>query len=209
MSTLVVSPVNARQQLAAFIKAARKELIIYDPEVSDPGMIRILEERASAGVRVRIIGKVTKRNHRLSVRKLGHMRLHTRTIVRDGDHAFIGSQSLREMELEKRRELGLLFRDRKAVKRLIATFEEDWNLSEKYAAGELAAPMDKVAKKVAKAFAKDLPPIGPVLEGVARQAGDISIDRKKIEETVKEAVKEAVEEAVRDVVEKVGASDLH
>jgi cardiolipin synthase A/B len=208
MSTLVVSPVNARKQLAAFIKGARKELLIYDPEVSDHGMVRILEEQVSAGVRVRIIGKVKKRNHRLNVRKLRQMRLHTRTIVRDGEHAFIGSQSLREMELEKRRELGLLFRDRKAVKRLIETFEEDWSQSEKYVAGEFAAPVDKVAKKVAKAFAKDLPPIAPVLEDMVMEAGDFPIDAEKVEETVKEAVKEAVEEVVKDVVEKVAPSDL-
>src|SRR5205807_4220874 len=38
LPSLVVSPVNARKQLSAFLKGARKELLIYDPEVSDPGM---------------------------------------------------------------------------------------------------------------------------------------------------------------------------
>src|SRR5262245_50531713 len=61
MSTLVVSPVNARKQLTAFIKGARKELLIYDPDVSDASMIRMLEERAEAGVKIRIIGKLSRR----------------------------------------------------------------------------------------------------------------------------------------------------
>ena len=36
------------------------------------------------------------------------MRLHVRAIVRDGTHAFVGSQSLRKDELENRREVGLI-----------------------------------------------------------------------------------------------------
>src|SRR5215468_4890854 len=54
---LIVSPVNARHRLSAYLKGAKKRLLIYDPEVSDPTMIRILEERVKAGVDVRIIGK--------------------------------------------------------------------------------------------------------------------------------------------------------
>jgi phosphatidylserine/phosphatidylglycerophosphate/cardiolipin synthase-like enzyme len=214
MSTLVVSPVNARRQLAAFIKRARKELLIYDPEVSDPGMSRILEERAAAGVDVRIIGKLKRQGPGLNARKLGHMRLHTRVIVRDGDHAFIGSQSLRELELEKRRELGLIFQDRKAVKGILKTFEEDWRMAETYAtdeAGQLTPRASKVAKKVAKAVAKDLPPIAPVLEVVVKEvsgSANLSIDTQEVEETVKEAVKEAVREAVKDAVENMAVPNV-
>ena len=44
------------------------------------------------------------------------MRLHTRTIIRDGRQAFVGSQSLRQPELDSRREIGIIVRDVKAVK---------------------------------------------------------------------------------------------
>ena len=44
------------------------------------------------------------------------MRLHTRSIVRDGRYAFIGSQSLRQLELDARREVGIIFRDPTAGK---------------------------------------------------------------------------------------------
>ncbi len=43
--TLLVSPANARRELATFIKGSKKELLIYDPEISDPAMIRLIEER--------------------------------------------------------------------------------------------------------------------------------------------------------------------
>src|SRR5258708_7316235 len=45
----VVSPINARHELARFIKGAEKQLLIYDPEVRDRPMIGLLRERARAG----------------------------------------------------------------------------------------------------------------------------------------------------------------
>src|SRR5579863_3129008 len=57
-ATFVVSPVNARKQLTAFIRGAKKELLIYDPEISDPAIVRVLEARVKASVTVKIIGKL-------------------------------------------------------------------------------------------------------------------------------------------------------
>src|SRR5262245_26478700 len=57
----VVSPENAREQLATFIKRARKSLVIWDPKLSDPQMLRLLTQRAKMGVDIRVIGKVAKR----------------------------------------------------------------------------------------------------------------------------------------------------
>ncbi len=124
-SLFVVSPVNARKQLAGFLKAAKKQILIYDPEVSDREMLAILEERAKAGVEVRIIGKVSRKGTRLTGRKLA-IRLHTRTIVRDGKAVFLGSQSLRALELDARREVGIVFQDPKAAGEVLRVFEEDW-----------------------------------------------------------------------------------
>ena len=56
------SSLNARKQLASFIKGAKKQLIIYDPKVSDPSMIRLLEERSKTGVDVKIIGRLTRKS---------------------------------------------------------------------------------------------------------------------------------------------------
>lgn len=55
----------------------------------------------------------------------GH-RLHVRAIIRDGRHAFVGSQSLRKIELDKRREVGVFVKGAAIVKELITTFEHDW-----------------------------------------------------------------------------------
>ena len=51
----VVSPENAREQLATFIKRAHKQLVIWDPKLTDPQMIRLLHQRSKAGVDIRVI----------------------------------------------------------------------------------------------------------------------------------------------------------
>jgi phosphatidylserine/phosphatidylglycerophosphate/cardiolipin synthase-like enzyme len=130
LSGFVVSPENAREELATFIKRAKKSLAIYDPKVTDTQMLRLIHQRARAGVDVRVIGKVGKRGTDLRVQKMPGPRLHVRGIIRDGETAFVGSQSLRALELDARREVGLIAHDPKVVKRMIEVFEEDWAKTE-------------------------------------------------------------------------------
>lgn len=128
-SNLVVSPENARAMLTAFIAGARKELVIYDGNVKDPGMIKLLKERVAKGVSVRVIGSVKGKDGGIEARKLGPMRLHARAIVRDGTRAFVGSQSLRKDELENRREVGLIISNPAVARTILQVFEADWTES--------------------------------------------------------------------------------
>lgn len=125
-SNLVISPDNARAMLSAFIKGARRELAIYDANVQDQAMIKLLKDRAAKGVRVRVLGKVKGKDGAIDARSLGSMRLHVRAIVRDGTRAFVGSQSLRKDELENRREVGLIVTNPAVARKLLQVFEGDW-----------------------------------------------------------------------------------
>jgi phosphatidylserine/phosphatidylglycerophosphate/cardiolipin synthase-like enzyme len=49
-----------------------------------------------------------------------------RAIVRDGSTAFVGSQSLRKLELDGRREVGVIVSDTAIAKRMQEVFEADW-----------------------------------------------------------------------------------
>lgn len=146
VSRLVVSPANARERLAAFIKGARRELLIYDPTISDPRMLRLLAARKAAGVDVRIIGKVSPKSP-LAAEKYPGKRLHVRAIIRDGAQAFLGSQSLRRLELDRRREVGLFIAERPVVRRMKAVFEADWakTAAGVAAAADQEAPADRVS----------------------------------------------------------------
>ncbi len=141
----VVSPENSRERLSAFLKGARRELLIYDPKVTDDAMLRILTERAKAGVEVKVIGKVESKWD-CKCEKYPGRRLHVRVIVRDGNRAFLGSQSLRRLEIDKRREIGVIVTDESVVRELQSVFEADWALTD---SGR------KEAKKAGKAAKKE------------------------------------------------------
>jgi phosphatidylserine/phosphatidylglycerophosphate/cardiolipin synthase-like enzyme len=195
----LVSPANARKELSTFIKQAKKELLIYDPKISDRATLRLLDDRRKAGVEIRIIGSVSSK--RLPSCELKRMRLHTRTIIRDRTDAFVGSQSLRQLELDARREIGIIFREGAVVKDLIRTFEEDWASSSKALdeAEEPRVPTRKAVKKATKAVSKKLP-LTPVVKKVAKaisRKANVNLNGHKIEETVKEIVKDVVEKAAK------------
>ena len=146
-------PENAREQLATFIKRTRKQLLIWDPKIADPQMIRLINQRVKAGVDVRVIGRISKRAGDLRAQKIAG-RLHVRAMVRDGDTAFVGSQSLRALELDGRREVGLITREPKVVKSLLDVFESDWaetDLGQKELKAVKAEKSDKEAERAAVA----------------------------------------------------------
>jgi phosphatidylserine/phosphatidylglycerophosphate/cardiolipin synthase-like enzyme len=150
---LVVSPVNARERLGAFVKKARQQLLIYDTALTDDEMIRLLQERVAQGVDVRIIGKVEKGHDGVEATPYAGKRLHVRALVRDGTAAFVGSQSLRKLELDARREIGVLVNDAKVTRRIREIFESDWaetNKGKKEAKKEAKAAKAKEKRKKRK-----------------------------------------------------------
>ena len=206
----LVSPVNARNELARFIKGAKKELLIYDLKVSDRAMLRLIDDRQEAGVEIRLLGCVPSRQIRAS--ELKRMRLHTRTIIRDRRDAFIGSQSLRQVELDARREIGIIFRDGRAVKELVRTFEEDWAASastqfekedhreEEHEQHRETLQGQKIVKRVAKSVAKKVK-ITPVAKKVAKaisKTADVNLSGRKVQKSVEEIVEDVVESTALD-----------
>jgi phosphatidylserine/phosphatidylglycerophosphate/cardiolipin synthase-like enzyme len=121
----LVSPDNARERLAKFLKGARRELLIYDPKVSDDAMLKIITDRMKDGVDVKILGKVEAKWN-IKHERFPGKRLHIRAIIRDGQRAFVGSQSLRRLELEKRREIGVIVDDEAVVGEMKKVFDDDW-----------------------------------------------------------------------------------
>jgi len=208
--SFVVSPANSRKVLRTFLERAKKQLLIYDPQISDKEMIATLQGRAKAGVEIRVIGKMSGRAN-VMVRKLTRMRLHTRTIIRDGHQAFIGSQSLRPAELDSRREVGLIVREPKVVKQFLETFESDWNAMNGGSAQEASkeeAPSvtsQKVAEKAVAVLARELRPLtGTVKKAVKKvvaQAGEEVLHDKIVKSTVKKVIKKAVKKAVKEAVQ--------
>jgi phosphatidylserine/phosphatidylglycerophosphate/cardiolipin synthase-like enzyme len=146
---LVVSPENARERLGRFISGARRQLLIYDPQVSDDAMLRLISERIKAGVDVRVLGRVEAKWN-VKSEKFPGKRLHVRAIIRDGKRGFVGSQSLRRLELDKRREVGVIVTDVSVVQQMQDVFERDW------AQTESGRKSQKKAEKAEKAEKKEM-----------------------------------------------------
>ena len=144
---VVVSPETSREILSLFIKKARKELLIYDPKVSDRLMLRLLAARAKAGVTIRMFGKLGRGASGIEARKLPDLRLHVRAIIRDGASAFVGSQSLRKLELDGRREVGVIVSDERIAKKMREIFETDWAQTAESKQAAAAAEKDKEKEK--------------------------------------------------------------
>lgn len=205
----VVSPCNARKVLGSFLRRARKQLLIYDPKISDNEMLGILRARSHAGVEIRVIGQVAA-DFGGQVRKLESVRLHTRTIIRDRHQAFIGSQSLRAPELDRRRELGLIVRDSGIVKKLTETFEADWRGK---ARAKDCRPNEQnhhrretdEVKDPADLLAEQLDPLSATLKRTVKKvvlgAGEEALEEKEVKATVKKVVKKAVKEAIAEVTQ--------
>ncbi|HKC84446.1 MAG TPA: phospholipase D-like domain-containing protein, partial [Blastocatellia bacterium] len=122
----VISPVNSRRKLSEFILGAKKQLLIYDGKLTDTRMIRLLESRAEDGVEIKVIGAMSRTALGVEVRAMPLIRLHAQAIIRDGRDAFFGSQSLRKVELDQRREVGLITSHADAVRSFKIIFEMDW-----------------------------------------------------------------------------------
>jgi phosphatidylserine/phosphatidylglycerophosphate/cardiolipin synthase-like enzyme len=127
-SPLVVSPETSRSVLMRFVQGARRRRAIYDARIEDPGFIKLLRQKAEAGVVVQVIGKGSKLAP-IEVRVLKGLRIHVRAMVRDGTHAFVGSQSLRKLELDRRREVGVIIRNPSVARQMLEVFEADWDAS--------------------------------------------------------------------------------
>ena len=149
----VVSPENARDRLANFIKSARRQLLIYDPQLTDDAMLRLITERIKAGVDVKVIGKVEAKWDLQCCERYPGKRLHIRAMIRDGKRAFLGSQSLRRLELEKRREVGVIITDDVVIREMQTVFERDWAATD---SGEKEAKKAKKEEKKARKEEKEL-----------------------------------------------------
>ena len=123
---LIVSPMNARERLEEYILGARRQLLIYDGRLTDSRMIKLLAQRAREGIDVRVIGEIGRRIKEIAVRPMPQVNLHAQAIIRDEESVFLGSQSLRAAELDRRREVGVILDDCEVINHLLLVFEMDW-----------------------------------------------------------------------------------
>lgn len=129
---LVISPDSSRRRISELLQSATRSIRVMDRKVRDAEIIALLGERAEAGCDVKIIGTTAARepiSSKLQVRGLERYKLHAKCIVVDSAFVFIGSQNLRRVSLDRRRELGIIILDEAIARKIERVFDEDWNES--------------------------------------------------------------------------------
>jgi phosphatidylserine/phosphatidylglycerophosphate/cardiolipin synthase-like enzyme len=126
---LVISPFNSRQKMLALLGSAERTIRILDAKLIDQKAIGMLLRKAAAGCSIKIIGSDTSYHEvvpNYHVRKLARYKLHAKCIVVDASRFFIGSQNLRKVSMDRRREVGLIVEDDAMARKIEKVFDEDW-----------------------------------------------------------------------------------
>ena len=117
---LLVAPVNARDQLVAFIQSAKTSIDLEGEELSDYKIANALVAAQKAGVKVRAVvadnaptaaqtSVVTQLKYNsIAVVSLGTPYIHAKAMVVDGAQAYVGSENFTTGSLQYNRELGLI-----------------------------------------------------------------------------------------------------
>ena len=127
---LLISPNNSRQKMMELLGSAEKTIRILDAKVEDQQAIGLLLRKASLGCSIKIISEDTSYDEvvpNYHVRKLARYKLHAKCVVVDGSRFFIGSQNIRPVSLDRRREVGMVVDDDAMARKIERVFDEDWD----------------------------------------------------------------------------------
>jgi cardiolipin synthase A/B len=138
-SPLVISPYNSREKIIRLLKSARQSIRILDAKVEDQQAIGVLLKKAAEGCDIKIISRQIDYegiSANLHFRRLARYKLHAKCIVVDGRYFSLGSQNLREVSLDHRREVGIIIEDTVIAQKIERVFDEDWNNATEKANGQ-------------------------------------------------------------------------
>jgi phosphatidylserine/phosphatidylglycerophosphate/cardiolipin synthase-like enzyme len=140
---LVISPYNSRKKLIDLLASADRSIRILDAKVEDQQVMGLLLRKASNGCDVKIISRDTHYDEvvqNFHVKKLARYKLHAKCVVVDSKYFYVGSQNLRAVSLDRRREVGMIVEDSAMARRIERVFDEDWiNATEMDAVAEMNA----------------------------------------------------------------------
>ncbi|HEY0754655.1 MAG TPA: phospholipase D-like domain-containing protein [Ktedonobacteraceae bacterium] len=141
---LVVSPLNARLAFNLLIASASQTLLVTAEEMQDSGIEQDLIAAAQRAVNVQVIlptpgggssdsnlnGILAIKQGGVHVREDPRLYMHAKTLIVDGQRAFVGSENISTPSLDQNRELGIIIADGSVLQTLQQTFQKDWNDSQ-------------------------------------------------------------------------------
>jgi cardiolipin synthase len=143
---LVVAPINARARVLEVIAGATRTLDVEAVYISDARVIEALKGAHARGVAVRVLmndpaygfsdGSVGRELAAAGIPSRHSLRpffIHAKTLIADGQSAFIGSENFSQNSLDRNREVGVVMGAGDLdLDRLRALFETDWARGETF-----------------------------------------------------------------------------
>jgi len=137
---LIMSPDNSRSRYLELIRGARTSIDFYAEVIRDPKIMSALQKAEGRGVAVRLILDETLDeddqdiaarldDSGVQIRLAGHVYVHAKLMVIDGETAIVGSQNFTKTSLDDNRELAVEVTGPHALARCRAVFERDWSQS--------------------------------------------------------------------------------
>jgi cardiolipin synthase A/B len=140
---LVTSPETSRSVLIDLMGDAKLTIDIYAEALTDTEVVSVLLRAVERGVRVRLVmsdqnGLENPEAELLAlggveVRTVGHLYIHAKMVLVDGERVFLGSQNLTANSLDNNREIGLILDRPSILARARAAFDRDFLLGTRLA----------------------------------------------------------------------------
>jgi phosphatidylserine/phosphatidylglycerophosphate/cardiolipin synthase-like enzyme len=135
-TALLISPYNSRGRLIELLESGQRSIRIMDAKVHDEEVRELLLRKARADCDVKIISRDLMFDDaapNFHIRRFTKYKLHAKCIVVDTLRFFIGSQNLRAVSLDRRREVGIIIEDDPIARKIERIFDEDWATAEETA----------------------------------------------------------------------------
>ncbi len=138
-ASLVVSDVNSRVKLLELIEQARQQLEIEAEVMADKEIRAALVAAQERGVRVRVVMSPPEPEETTCdglrelfrggvwVRLVSSPYIHSKSMLVDGQRAYVGSINFTATSMEQNRELGIITSTPSVLRELQQTFELDWS----------------------------------------------------------------------------------
>lgn len=133
---LVISPINSRKILEILIKNAKNSLELYAENFNDERMINLLNKKSEENVKIKIILSEDISSNKYIIKKF-HKNIETKLIKKPYQHSkviivdkkilYIGSINFSMQSMDQNREVGIILKEKKFIKKIEDIFEKDWN----------------------------------------------------------------------------------
>ncbi|MEF3245160.1 MAG: hypothetical protein K6343_04170 [Caldisericaceae bacterium] len=132
---VLVSPIDSRVKVENALKSAKKSVKIWEQSISDPEIVKLLQDLKKQGVDVKILMPVsyassTKEYLGDSVLALPNPYIHAKAFIVDDSFAYIGSNNFTTPSFDNEREVALFTYDSEVINELKMIW--DWDLSHSY-----------------------------------------------------------------------------